>query len=238
MKNPLPKKQDAPQEIRWHIGENAVAVAAEACRRILLVAEEAIAARGRFRLVLAGGNTPQSTYELLTGAAADWSRWEIYFSDERCLPRDDPRRNSVMARRAWLDRASFPPENIHPIPGELGAMEAARRYGTQVEPALPFDLVLLGLGEDGHTASLFPGHTHPEGDLVHPVFDAPKPPSERVTLSAAALSRTRHLLVLLCGETKRQAVTAWCRGADLPIRRIRPSCPLDVLADRPAAGNR
>jgi len=236
MKKPVRKKQDAPQEIRWHIGENAAAVAAEACRRILLAAEEAIAARGRFRLVLAGGNTPELTYELLAEAAADWSRWEIYFSDERCLPGDDPRRNSVMARRVWLDRASFAPENIHPIPGELGAMEAARRYATQVEPALPFDLVLLGLGEDGHTASLFPGHTHPEGDLVHPVLDAPKPPAERVTLSAAALSRTRHLLVLVCGETKRQAVTAWRRGADLPIRHIRPPGPLDVLADRPATG--
>jgi 6-phosphogluconolactonase len=229
--------RDPSRKIRWHVLEDPAAVAAEACRRILAAAEQAIADCGIFRLVLAGGRTPEEAYRLLTASRSSWSCWEIFFGDERCLPADDEGRNSVAAGRALLEKVPLRPERIHVIPAELGAAEAARRYAALVNGALPFDLVLLGIGEDGHTASLFPGHRHPEKKLVHPVFAAPKPPAERVTLSAKALSLSRQVLVLATGPEKRAAVAAWKKGADLPIARIRPPSPVEVLLDRQAAGD-
>ncbi len=228
--------QGPHQEIRWHVLEDPAAVAAEACRRILAAAGRAIAERGQFRMVLAGGRTPEAAYRLLTASHSSWPCWEIFFGDERCLPVDDEGRNSVAAGRILLEKVPLRPELIHVIPAELGAVEAARRYAILVNGALPFDLVLLGLGEDGHTASLFSGHRHPEEELVHPVFAAPKPPAERVTLSTGALSRSRQVLVLVTGREKRAAVAAWKNGADLPIARIRPPSPVEVLLDREAAG--
>ncbi len=228
--------QAPPREIRWHVLEDPAAVAAEACRRILAAAGRAVAERGQFRMVLAGGRTPEAAYRLLAASHGNWPAWEIFFGDERCLPVDDEGRNSVAAGRILLGKVPLRPELIHVIPAELGAVEAARRYAILVNGALPFDLVLLGLGEDGHTASLFPGHRHPEEELVHPVFAAPKPPAERVTLSTGALSRSRQVLVLVTGREKRAAVAAWKNGADLPIARIRPPSPVEVLLDREAAG--
>jgi 6-phosphogluconolactonase len=226
----------ASQKISWHVLENPAAVAAEACRRILAAAERAVAERGIFRLVLAGGRTPEQAYRLLAASHDSWPDWEIFFGDERCLPVDHEGRNSVAAGRILLEKVSPRPKRIHVLPAELGAADAARRYAGLVNGALPFDLVLLGVGKDGHTASLFPGHRHPEGELVHPVFGAPKPPAERVTLSAKALSRSRQVLVLATGPEKRAAVAAWKKGADLPISRIRPPSPVQVLLDRQAAG--
>ncbi len=237
MNEPTQNGGHAPfQEIRWHVLEDPAAVAAETCRRILAAAEQAVSERGLFRLVLSGGRTPAEAYRLLAASHGSWPCWEIFFGDERCLPLDDEGRNSVAAGRVLLEKVSLRPERIHVIPAELGAVEAARRYAALVKRALPFDLVLLGIGEDGHTASLFPGHRHPEKELVHPVFAAPKPPAERVTLSAGALSRSRQVLVLATGPEKRAAVAAWKKGADLPIARIRPPCPVEVLLDRQAAG--
>jgi 6-phosphogluconolactonase len=236
MKKPTPPVKGPAQKIRWHVRENPAAVAAEACRIILEAAEEAITARGRFRIVLAGGQTPEKTYELLAEAAANWSLWEIYFGDERCLPLDDPSRNSLMAHRTWLGKVPLSEENVHPIQGELGAATAALLYQERLKNVLPFDLVVLGLGEDGHTASLFPGRHRPITELVYPVFDAPKPPAERVTLSVEALSQTRLLMVLVCGEEKRQAVADWRQGKKLPVSFLHPPCPLDVLLDQSAEG--
>ncbi len=218
--------------LRWHLLEDAEAVAREASRRILNTAALAIASRGRFRIVLAGGRTPEQAYRLLAAADSDWARWEVYYGDERCLPENSPERNSAMAAQAWLDHVPIPFDQVHPIPAQLGPVEGARGYATHVAAALPFDLVLLGLGEDGHTASLFPGQPHPGNDLVQAVFTAPKPPPERVSLSVQALSNTHELLVLVTGAGKRTAVAAWRRGAQLPIGQLHPAAGIDVLIDR------
>lgn len=223
-------------DIRWEVLANAEDVAAEAARRILGVAQQAIATHHRFKLVLAGGRTPQHAYRSLRKASADWSRWAIYFGDERCLPRAHPERNATMAHQAWLDHVPIADSNIHPIPAELGADAGARAYTSVIESQLPFDMVLLGLGEDGHTASLFPGANYPEHELVHAVHQAPKPPPERISLSAACLSETRALLVLVTGETKRMAVQGWQAGLALPIARLHPHRGLTVLLDAAAAG--
>lgn len=219
---------------RWHVFEDPALVAAEAARRVLSAARQAIAARGVFRIVLAGGRTPLHAYRLLSEAEADWSGWQIYFSDERCLPPDHRDRNSKSAALAWLDRVRIPAANIHPIPAELGAEAAADAYRHQVQAALPFDLVTLGMGEDGHTASLFPGQGHPTGQPTLPVHGAPKPPPDRVSLSAQALSDARGVMILVTGAGKRQAVAAWKAGEPLPVATIGGRGEVDVLADRDA----
>ncbi|MEZ4483339.1 MAG: 6-phosphogluconolactonase [Syntrophotaleaceae bacterium] len=220
--------------IRWQLAGDEEELAARACRHILRAADQAIAARSRFTLVLAGGDTPQRCYRLLSQAEAAWSAWNIYFGDERCRPADDLQRNSAMAGAAWLSQSAIPAPQIHAIPAELGAQAAARAYEPLVRQALPFDLVLLGLGSDGHTASLFPGAELDEQALVHPVIQAPKPPAERVTLSAAALSRSRDILVLVSGRSKRAVLKAWRDGAGLPISTLQPLGSLTVLYDREA----
>lgn len=191
-------------------------VAAQACRIIIAEAEAALRERRTFRIVLAGGNTPQRTYEMLAGMVQDWSAWEIFWSDERCLPADHPGRNSRMAHDAWLLPVAIPASQIHPIPAELGAVRAAAEYSTLVVDRQPFDLVLLGMGEDGHTASLFSTN----GDHVAPVIavhGAPKLPGERVSLNFQTLRACRQQLVLVTGAEKSAALLAWQQDADLPI---------------------
>jgi 6-phosphogluconolactonase len=191
-------------------------VAAQACRIIIAEAEAAIRERQTFRIVLAGGNTPQRTYEMLAGMAQDWRAWEIFWSDERCLPADHPQRNSRLAHDAWLTPVAIPASQIHPIPAELGAIRAAAEYSLLILERQPFDLVLLGMGDDGHTASLFSTN----GDHVAPVIavhGAPKPPSERVSLNFQTLRACRKQLVLVTGADKSAAMFAWQQGAELPI---------------------
>lgn len=221
---------------RWHVFRDADAVAREAAERILKAARYAIGARGRFRLVLAGGRTPVQVYRLLVNAGTDWSRWHIYYGDERCLPVDDAERNSAMAASAWLDHVTIPAPHIHPIHAEKGAEEAALEYTSVVRQALPFDLVLLGMGEDGHTASLFPGQHHSESQLVHAVHNAPKPPPERVSLSRAALCNAQDVLILVTGAGKREAVSRWKAGHRLPVAEIAGRHGADILMDRAAEG--
>ncbi len=218
---------------RWQVFPDRAALAAHAAKLILASARAAIAAQGVFRLVLAGGQTPLAVYARLANARADWPRWHWYFGDERCLTAGDAGRNDTAIRHTWLDHIVVPPANIHAIPAELGAQAAARQYAALLTGLGEFDLVLLGLGEDGHTASLFPGRPLDASAEVLAVHDAPKPPSERVTMSAARLSRARQVLFLVTGADKRAAVTAWRAGADIPARAI--SGTVQVLLDAEAA---
>ena len=222
---------------RWQVFPDGAALADQAAALILDAARAAITARGVFHLVLAGGNTPKGAYERLREVGANWAKWQIYFSDERCLPRGDPERNDTMARRAWLDHIRIPPVSVHPIPAEQGAEKGAQRYAEILRRAPEFDLVLLGLGEDGHTASLFPGRKEGLGKNdaeAIAVRAAPKPPPERVSLSAARLSRGLRVLYMVGGESKREAVKTWRAGADIPPQHITPTLGIDVYVDRAA----
>jgi len=217
---------------RWLRAADEDAFRRRAVEAILASAEVAIRERGRFVVVHAGGNTPRRIYEALRPARAEWAGWHVYFGDERCAPPGDPGRNSRMALDAWLTHVPIPLAQVHAIPGELGARRAAAAYAAALEGVADFDLVLLGLGEDGHTASLFPGHewgTAAGSPDALPVFDAPKPPPERVTLSAARLSRARRALFLASGESKRPAIEAWRAGRPLPAAAIRPPGGVEVL---------
>lgn len=211
-------------------------VAAWTANRVLGCAEQAIAQRGAFSLVLAGGRTPLAAYRLLAEQEARWDCWHVYFGDERCLPLADAQRNSVGAAEALLDRVAIPAANRHPIPAELGPEQAASRYADLIAGAMPFDLVLLGMGEDGHTASLFPGHPLAQDALVNAVHGAPKPPPERVSLSPRALAACREMLILITGHSKREAVAAWCAGEAVPAARVASLAQSLVLVDSDAVG--
>ncbi|HEY8095062.1 MAG TPA: 6-phosphogluconolactonase [Methylobacter sp.] len=219
---------------RWHYLDTAEEVAQAACRKILSAATSAISERGKFKLVLAGGGTPEKVYRLLAESKADWANWHIYYGDERCLPVDHQDRNSLMASQVLLDNVAIPANQIFTMPAELGPEVAAYRYKLAVSKAGTFDMVLLGMGEDGHTASLFPGHQHPQDELVHAVYNSPKPPPERVSISARALSNTRELIFLITGANKQEAVNLWRSGADLPVASIDPENPIDVYIDSEA----
>ncbi len=228
------RDDDGPGSVRWIGVADAEALQQVACRRILDAATRAIERRGQFLIVLAGGDAPRNVYRMLR-ADTDWSRWQVYFGDERCLPADDAERNSAMAADAWLSHVPIPRDQVHAIPAELGASAAALAYAETLRGVGDFDLVLLGLGEDGHTASLFPGRDWgiaADAPDVLAVFDAPKPPPQRVSLSATRLSRTRGVLFLVAGEAKRSAVAQWrAGGAGIPARAIHPEAGVDVLVE-------
>jgi len=225
---------------RWHVCMTAAEVRERAVAWIAAAAREAVAARGAFRLVLAGGETPRGVYEELRAIDTDWSAWQVWFGDERCLARDDPRSNSRMAEAALLSHVPIPPEQVYVVRGERGAEQAAADYRAALAGAAEFDLVLLGLGEDGHAASLFPGDDWgeaPGAPDVLAVHAAPKPPAERVSLSARRLGRTRCALFLVTGAGKLGAVSAWRAGGNLPAASIRPPAGVDVLVERICIGD-
>jgi len=226
----------ADNRSRWHCVEasNWLATALDWVNRS---AAEALAARNAFHLVLAGGSTPEKLYRALADQQRDWSRWHIWFGDERCLADHDPQRNSRMAALGWLDRVAIPRDNIHAIPAELGATQAAKAYADTLREVGTFDLVLLGLGQDGHTASLFPGHrwgVESDAPDALAVFDAPKPPPQRVTLSARRLSDARCVLFLVTGVDKRPALNNWQTGMSIPAAAIHPDGGTDLLMDTDA----
>ncbi|MFB1487826.1 MULTISPECIES: 6-phosphogluconolactonase [unclassified Thiocapsa] len=217
--------------------ESAEAVAEEAARRMSAAARGAIEARGRFRCVLAGGRTPLEAYDRLAQQCEDWANWHLFLGDERCLSPEDPERNSRAIELALTEHVAIPPDNLHWIPAESGAESAARRYDALIAAHMPFDLILLGMGEDGHTASLFPGHVTPTDVRAAPVHEAPKPPPDRVTLTPLALAAAPERLILVTGDGKREALAAWRRGADLPVARVAALGRTDVLMDPDAAGD-
>jgi 6-phosphogluconolactonase len=219
------------QATRFRSFPDATALEEAARGHILQSAADAIASRGRFRLVLAGGVTPIGVYRALRATRAQWPAWELFFSDERCLPPADPRRNSWQAAAAWLDHVPIAPARLHVMPAELGPERGAAAHAAALRTVGSLDLVLLGLGEDGHTAALFPGHTWGEGQDapdVLPVHGAPKPPPERISLSAHRLSRATEVLFLVVGESKRAALARWQSGERIPAAAIQPDGGVDV----------
>ena len=166
---------------------------------------------GARTLVLAGGTTPKRCYELLAEMPLEWASVAVLFGDERCVPPDDPESNYLMAKQALLDRIT--PEKVYRMRGELGPDEGAADYAKAIEDLLPLDVVVLGVGEDGHTASLFPGHPalSAKGIAVG-IHDAPKPPPERITLTLPVLQSANRVIMLATGAGKAEAVAKAKRG--------------------------
>jgi 6-phosphogluconolactonase len=210
--------------------------------------ERAQAGGDRFAVCLAGGSTPRRVYELLASAeraAFPWDRTHWFFGDERFVPHHHPDSNYRMARETLFDAAPVPAANVHPMPTAGLPAEAAQRYETELQafygapildPQRPlFDVVLLGLGEDGHTASLFPG-TAALQERQRWVVDVLNPKAEpRLTLTYPALESTRALAFLVAGASKRAILARVFAGEDLPAARLRGRVAPDWFVDRAAA---
>lgn len=212
---------DLPNAQAVFVHDDPEGLGAAVAQHVAELAAQAIAARGVFHIALAGGETPRRCYEKLRRLPVDWKHVQVYFGDERCLPAGDARRNDTMARETLLGHVAIPQDNIHAIPAELGAHEAAARYAALLESAAPLDLVLLGMGEDGHIASLFPGNPATDIETVAvPVFNAPKPPADRVSLGMGTLNAARQRIFLVAGAGKRDALKQMLLGKSLPAARI------------------
>jgi 6-phosphogluconolactonase len=199
---------------------DAAAVAARAAELFADAARGAVAARGRFVVALAGGSTPRLLYERLAAdAALPWGATHVWFGDERCVPPDHADSNYRMAREALLAHVPVPESEVLRIEGERAPADAAERYDALLRGAAEaaddgaaFDLVLLGMGPDGHTASLFPGgEALGERERWAVAVPAPEhvgPHLPRVTLTLPALGAAREVLVLATGAGKREAAAA------------------------------
>ena len=212
-------------------------------------AAAAIAERAAFRVALSGGKTPRASYQLLATAPfrdqIEWSRVFVYFGDERCVPPGDERSNYHMASTALLDAVPIPAGNVHRMQGEADPAVAANEYATLLRTELgnrpQFDLVMLGLGADGHTASLFPG-SDPAGNdevLVRAV-DAPDHTLWRITLTPVVINAARGVVFAVEGEEKARALAAVYDGprdpATYPAQVVAPkSGRLVWLVDETAA---
>jgi 6-phosphogluconolactonase len=234
---------------------NLASETAAAARHLAERAWEAVRARGCFSIVLAGGRTPRGLYRLLARRYRDrfpWRATEVFFGDERCVSPRDPESNYGMARDALLARVPVPRHRVHRLQGELRpASEAAARYARRIGP-LPspddpaharFDLVLLGVGTDGHTASLFPG-ARALSERRRPVVAVRRPSQlpdlPRLTLTLPALGSSREVCFLVSGADKAPAVSAVLRStgngdARFPASLVRPRGATVWFLDRSAA---
>jgi len=213
--------------------------------------QAALAARGPFRVSLSGGSTPKTLYTLLASdefkARFPWPRVFWYWGDERFVPYDHPDSNYRITREAMLAKAPVPPENIHPMPTDGTPEDAARRYERTLQEAYGaatldqgrplFDITLLGIGADGHTASLLPGE---------PVLNERKRwvaavshgrPEVRITQTYPAINSSRRVAFLVAGKDKAAILSAIRSGnSDVPAARVRPVGELVWFADQAAAG--
>ena len=230
----------------FRVYEDAAGLATAAAENFVVLAREAIAARGRFLVALAGGSTPRAAYELLAtepfAASVDWTRVHLFWGDERCVPPDHPDSNYRMARAALLDKVQIPAANVHRMRCELAPQQAAAAYERELEKALGedgrFDLILLGLGADGHTASLFPGAAA-LGERERRVLAVyvEKLKAWRVTLTLPVINTARHVIFLVSGTSKAETLARIRAGEPLPAGLVRPDQGrLLWLLDRAAAG--
>lgn len=235
MTQPTPQVFDDPE-----------ALAQAAAARVAALVQEAIRERGRCHLALAGGNTPRALYRRLARLPLDWSAVVVWFGDERCVPPDHPDSNYRMAREALLDHVSVPADQVHPMDArldrlwmEVGAYASLLRREAPADPGghPRLDVVLLGMGADGHTASLFPGTCALHDRRPVAATYVPRLKAWRMTLTLPTLNAARNVLFLVAGADKAGALAAALgRGERPPAGRVAPADgALEWLVDRAAA---
>ncbi len=234
-----------------------VELAEEAADRIIAEAQSAISVRHRFVLVLSGGSTPERTFRLLAepqrSSRIDWSRTWLFFGDERCVPHDDPRSNYRMAAESLLRPTGIAADHVFDIPTDAGSpADCAAEYQARLQEffGVPsgggfphFDVILLGLGDDGHTASLFPGKPALDETKAWVTWSPPgvlPPPVDRVTLTFPVLNASRDIMFLVSGKKKSPVVREVLEGnSDFhthPAASVRPKDGnLSWLLDEAAA---
>ncbi len=204
--------------------DDADAVAVGAARAVVLRIKELLESQNKVNLVVTGGTVGILTLAKLRELSLDWSRVHIWWSDERFVEKASGDRNEVQAKEALLDHIEIPVTNLHPFPASdegLSLDEAALAFRSEVS-SVRFDILLLGIGPDGHIASLFPGK-NPAGELVIAEHDSPKPPPQRLSLSYAAINSAREVWFTVAGADKASAVaTAFGDNREsLPVGRVR-----------------
>jgi 6-phosphogluconolactonase len=225
------------------------ALAEAAAQRIFAAAHSAADRRQMFSIALSGGNTPKALFQLLAAPpmrdSIDWKRWEIYWGDERCVPPDHPDSNYRMAKEELLDHVPIDPDKIHRMKGELDPNQAAKEYGELLKEKFGdggLELILLGMGDDGHTASLFPG-TAALNETKHRCVAnfVPKMKTWRITLTAPFINKSRQVMIVVEGKAKAPRIDEVLHGPrdpqNLPIQLIQPTDGrLIWMLDVPAAG--
>jgi 6-phosphogluconolactonase len=204
----------------WKIFKDSDTLSKNLAADIISFANRSIDKSGQFKIVLAGGKSFIDTYKILRNAKSNWGKWYIYICDERCLPINDKNRNDSKINEVWLNNGKIPKKNINFIRAELGIKKAVDHYKTVLKNNINFDLVLLGMGEDGHTASLFPNRTYNKNDNVVAEYNSPKFPKERISLSYSQLNKSKYVYKLISGSKKSQALNLWINGETLPINQI------------------
>ncbi|MGD0938848.1 MAG: 6-phosphogluconolactonase [Terracidiphilus sp.] len=242
-------------QIKYYVEPDPAALARRAVEYLVEMTGEAVEAQGRARVAISGGSTPKAAFELLADPNQPWRQrmpWEmldLYWVDERCVPPDDAESNYRMTREALLDHVPLKPDQIHRIQGELDPEAAASRYEEQLRSGFglhssespSFDLVALGLGPDGHTASLFP-HTHAlqEMNRLAVANHVPKLDAWRITLTWPVINHARSVFFLVSGTDKaailKEVLTGPCDPERLPSQLIWPSSGiLTLILDKAAA---
>jgi 6-phosphogluconolactonase len=228
---------------------DAPATIAYAAAHFIETARKAISERGVFTVALSGGSTPKAIYELLaaseSSAQIDWSKVKLFWSDERCVPPDSPESNYLMAMKAGFSLLPLPPANIFRMPAEHEVEKGAKKYEKLIlehVPSARFDLMMLGMGEDGHTASLFPKThgLHSMGQLVTANY-VPQKQEWRMTLTFNCINAASHIAVYVIGKGKgammKQVFTAPYDPTELPVQQVGSSDHKALwIADSAAAG--
>jgi 6-phosphogluconolactonase len=243
---------DAPPEIR--VFPTPADLVRECAGRIVRAAADSAAAGEFFSLFLSGGSTPKALHQLLASdefrLQIDWANVELYFGDERCVPPESELSNYRMAKETLIDRVPIPPDNVYRMKGELDPEQAAKEYGQMLKQKFQDggpDVLLLGMGDDGHTASLFPGttalsETHHRCVANHVPHDyIPKGTNWRITLTYPFINRSKQVLILVTGASKAARLSEVLEGerdpARLPIQGVAPEAgKLTWLLDHDAAG--
>ena len=229
------------------IQENKTALIERSLEIVLTKLQTALESRGEASIVLSGGSTPKPLYEALSTQDLPWEKIHVFWGDERYVAPTHPDSNQLMARQAWLDRVDIPASNIHAMPTESGEPSAdAQQHETELREFFQisqgefpvFDLVLLGMGDDGHTASLFP-HTNALTVSDRLITVGNKDGQPRLTFTASLINQARCVLFMVAGENKRPALKeVFAAEADeqvYPARLIQPQGELWWLLDRSAA---
>jgi 6-phosphogluconolactonase len=227
--------------------DDAEAVAKEAARRVRRSAAIALLGRGAWRISLAGGSTPRGLYRLLAeehvpAERIDWSRTNLYFGDERAVPPDHADSNFGMVRDVLLAQVPIPAANVHRMRGEAGDLDkAAADYEAQLERIPRLDLAIMGMGPDGHTASLFPGTAAlEERQRLCVAVEVPQLATRRITLTHPVFEAAREVIFLIAGgdkaHTLHRVIEGPERAGELPCQPvIRRRGPVTILCDRSAA---
>ncbi|KAK2168034.1 hypothetical protein LSH36_21g07063 [Paralvinella palmiformis] len=236
------------QERRIEICENDGDVASKLCDYVINKANESVKKRGIFTIGLSGGSMAKYLCDGLPERVTDWSKWRVFFCDERHVPYDNPECTYSIYKKNLMSKVALKVDQVFPDDPGLSVEKAADTYQKTIQSVfegdgLPrFDLLLLGMGPDGHTCSLFPGHPLLEETKKWVAFikDSPKPPPERITLTFPVLNNTRCAVFASCGAGKAQMVKEVLEGhidPPLPASRVRPTKgELVWFLDKAAAG--